>query len=637
MKDKRVFISGGAGVIGNEMVLKLHQMGAKVFVGDLKPRPTHWPKDILYRQGDLNCLTEREINSFKPEIFFHLAATFERSTESYEFWKENFQHNINLSNHLMTVMKNITSLRRVVFASSYLIYNPELYNFPTPQKSAKRLSEGDPIYPRNLTGVAKLLHEIELRFLNGFIEVPFTSVCARIFRGYGKNSKDVISRWVRSLLNGEEITVYKKEGMFDYIYCEDTAEGLIKLALNYEVKGLINLGNDNARRVEEVVDILKKHFPEMKTKESDLDIPFEASQANMDYYVKTIGWKPPHQLEDTIPKIIEFEKNKSQQKDKPKPGNILITSVSRKVPLVKAVKMAAKKVTDSIKIIGGDVNENCIAKFFVDDFWLMPFIKDLNTEKVIEYCKTNNIKLIIPTRDGELTFFSSISNDLEKSGIYVLISNPEQIEVCLDKNLFYEFCNGKSINAIKTSLKIEDIQSEKFVVKERFGAGSISIGIDLTKEEAIQHSKNLSNPIYQPFIKGNEISVDAYIDKKGNVKGVLLRRRDMVVNGESQITTSFKSDELEKLFSDIIFKLNLRGHIVLQAIIDDKNNVHLIECNSRFGGASTLSIAAGLDSFYWAILESSGEDISEYSYFRSETEVKQIRYPNDYIIDDSGI
>ena len=585
----------------------------------------------------MNCLTTQEINSFRPEIFFHLAATFERSTESYEFWHENFRHNINLSNHIMTVMKDVPSLRRVVFASSYLIYNPELYNFSTPQSIAKRLIESDPIYPRNLTGVAKLLHEIELRFLNGFPEVPFTSVCARIFRGYGKNSKDVISRWVRSLLKGEGITVYKKEGMFDYIYSEDTAEGLIKLALNKDVKGLINLGNDNARRVEEVVTILRKYFPEMKVTESDLDIPYEASQANMDYYVKTIGWKPPHQLEDTIPKIIEFEKNNNQTVAATQFGNILITSVSRKVPLIKAVKTAAKKVKDTIKVIGADGNGNCIGKYFVDDFWVMPLIKDLNKDKVVEYCKSKNIKLIIPTRDGELIFWSSIADSLAEQGIYVLISNEKQINICLDKNLFYQYCKDKNINAIETSINIDDINSEKFVVKEKFGAGSISIGINLNKEEAKKHSINLSDPIFQPFIKGNEISVDSYIDKKGNVKGVLLRRRDMVVNGESQITTSFKSESLEKLFTEIVFKLNLRGHVVLQAIIDNTGAIHLIECNSRFGGASTLSIAAGLDTFYWAILESTEESIDSYPYFRSETEVKQIRYPNDYILDDSGI
>jgi carbamoyl-phosphate synthase large subunit len=40
----------------------------------------------------------------------------------------------------------------------------------------------------------------------------------------------------------------------------------------------------------------------------------------------------------------------------------------------------------------------------------------------------------------------------------------------------------------------------------------------------------------------------------------------------------------------------------MQAIIDEADNVHLIECNPRVGGASMLSIYAGLDSFLLVLL-----------------------------------
>ena len=53
-KNKRVFVTGGAGVIGSSLVQHLFKQGAILFVGDLKPRPMSWHKNILYRQGDLN-------------------------------------------------------------------------------------------------------------------------------------------------------------------------------------------------------------------------------------------------------------------------------------------------------------------------------------------------------------------------------------------------------------------------------------------------------------------------------------------------------------------------------------------------------------------------------------------------------
>ena len=118
---KRVFVSGASGVIGREMIPILVQNGAIVMACDLQPMPKEYPAEVSFRRGDLNLITQQELDSFNPEIFIHLAATFERSQETYEHWEENFLHNIRLSNHLMTLMRNVKGLKRVVFPSSYLI------------------------------------------------------------------------------------------------------------------------------------------------------------------------------------------------------------------------------------------------------------------------------------------------------------------------------------------------------------------------------------------------------------------------------------------------------------------------------------------------------------------------------------
>lgn len=308
-QNKRVFISGGAGVIGRELVNKLYKEGAIIFVGDLKEKPSDWDDSIIYRQGDLNYISKEEIDKFSPEYFFHLAATFERSTETYDFWNENYQHNIKLSNHLMTCLKDSSTLGKVIFASSYLIYKPELYLFNEPQQEAVSLSENDPIYPRNLIGMAKLLHEMELRFLESFEQTNFSTISARIYRVYGKNSNDVISRWIRMLLRNEKIKLYRKEGMFDYIYAEDVAEGLIRLAKS-NAQGVFNLGTGHGRKVSEIVEILKQHFPEMETEDIDVDIPYEASKSNMEKFQQKTNWMPSCQLEEGIQKLIDYERAK---------------------------------------------------------------------------------------------------------------------------------------------------------------------------------------------------------------------------------------------------------------------------------------------------------------------------------------
>jgi len=626
MKNKRVFISGGAGVIGRELVKKLVNLEAIVMVGDLVEIPEDFPENIIYRQGDLNYITQEELDNFNPEIFFHLAATFERSTETYQHWEENFWHNIRLSNHLMTLMRNVPALKRVVYASSYLIYNKELYNFDEPKKKPVKLKETDPILPRNLTGLAKLAHEIELDFLSNFKADKFTSICARIYRGYGTNSRDVISRWIRDLLSNKEISVYNKEGWFDYMFARDSAEGLIRLA-NIKDSGIVNLGTGRSRQVSDIINILRKYFPGMRIKYVENDLKYEASEADTTKLQSLTNWQPEYYLEDTIPEMINFEKNKSHKSFNYK--NVLITSISKKVPLIQAVKKGVAKISNEIKIYGGDTNDKCIGRYFVDYFWQMPTLNNLSFTDILDYCKANNIGLIIPTRDGELEYFSEMKEKLSELGVEIMVSEKASIVNCIDK---LRFSDIKDIKAIPTSTNINDIQSASFVVKERYGAGSLSIGINLNKIEALNHAKKLKNPIFQPYIEGNEISVDAYITKQGEVKGIIMRNRDIVVNGESQVTSTFNNKKLEGEFINILSILKLEGHVILQAFIDKNGNIHVIECNPRFGGASTLALQMGLDSFYWAYLEAQGASIKDYPFFRSKNENTQIRYPQDLYI-----
>lgn len=634
-KNKRIFISGAAGVIGTEMVDILLSQGAILFVGDLKPCPEIWYNKLDYYQGDLNNICFNELNSFKPEYFIHLAATFERSAESYDFWQENFRHNIQLSNHLMSLIKDIKSVKSVVYASSYLIYDPKLYNFNQRQEIPYSLKETDPIYPRNLTGMAKLAHEIELRFLDIFKKHQFSISIPRIYRGYGRNSRDIISRWVRSILNDEEIKVYRPEGIFDYIYAKDTALGILKIA-DAKVDGIINLGTGSARMVSDVVEILISNFPNAKIAYIESYIPYEASQADISKLMNKINWKPIYSLEEGIAEIIEFERARFN-KPKINFGNVLVTSASKKIGLLKAIKKAANKISNEIKIFAGDTNPNALCKYFSDDFYLMPMTINSSKSDILKWCKKNNISAIVPTRDGELLFWANWKLDLLNNGIRVMVSGLQSVEICLDKLLFSSYCLKLNLPAINSDLRVDNCDSNCYVVKERYGAGSFSIAINVNKESALKHSQTLENPLFQPFIHGMEISVDAYITQTGVVKGIVTRFRSIVDNGESVITESFFNELLYNELLDIFRKLNLYGHVILQIILDANNKIHIIECNSRFGGASTLSIEAGLDSFYWFLNEANSINIDNMPFQLKKQKITQIRFPQDLIVYDTSL
>ena len=264
----------------------------------------------------------------------------------------------------------------------------------------------------------------------------------------------------------------------------------------------------------------------------------------------------------------------------------------------------------------------------------MPETIDKNLNEIVEYCLENNIQFIIPTRDQELLFWSRHKSYLKSNNIHVFVSSKEVLNICLDKIKFYNFCKKNNFHTIESSLNIDEINSDFYVVKERFGSGSNNIGINLNRIDALEFSNRMEVPIFQPYIESKEISVDSWISKNGYIPGVSMRTRSIIVKGESKLTSTFKNKFFEEQINSIISKLSIKGPLVIQAFID-KNKLIFIECNPRIGGASTISIKNGLNIFLWSIIE-----ILDPSYrpklIENYSVITQLRTENDIYYYDSN-
>ncbi len=311
---------------------------------------------------------------------------------------------------------------------------------------------------------------------------------------------------------------------------------------------------------------------------------------------------------------------------------VLITSIASKVPLIEAVRRSLTGFHKELKIYGCDSNENALGRYFVDSFWHSPLLKELQIEEVIQYCRTHSITSIIPTRNEDTYFYATHLKKLQDAKIYVMVSSLDTIKKCLDKKLFADFLASSGLLAIPTELVCNAIPSEKVVVKERFGAGSINIGCNLLKDAAQEHARTLKEPIFQPYIEGQELSIDMYRSKKGHILGAVARERTIVMKGESQVTTTVENKLLLDLCKKAAEKLDVYGHVIFQVLQTQDNHLYIIECNPRFGGASTISLKAGLNSFLWFFLENS-ESTQEMPLFHHHTQsLRQVRHAVDKVI-----
>jgi carbamoyl-phosphate synthase large subunit len=315
--------------------------------------------------------------------------------------------------------------------------------------------------------------------------------------------------------------------------------------------------------------------------------------------------------------------------------NVLLSSASNKVPLLKALQDAVKRIDDKGIVTAGDMNSHVITRHLCDDFWQMPATNESNTDEIIGELKRRNITHILPSRDGELLFWSRLKDALKKVDIHVIVSDKSAVERCLDKLKFGQYNLASIIPAYST---IDEARAHnrtsrlsRYVVKERFGAGSHCVGLNLNEYEAIKHAKTLRSPIFQPYLKGLEISVDAWLTNNHVVKAAVCRVRELVINGESQITYTLPNAPFVTQVTQILSTLGLSGPVVLQGIIANEE-LHIIECNSRFGGASTLGIKAGVDSLFWSLNESMGKDIDGFPVQLASHKITQIRAATDYYL-----
>lgn len=314
------------------------------------------------------------------------------------------------------------------------------------------------------------------------------------------------------------------------------------------------------------------------------------------------------------------------------PRHVLVSSASGKIPLIRAVINAARKVHPVTRVFAGDLDATALGRYVADEFLVLPRTEDTNLETIRNLCLRHGIGVIIPTRDGELDFWARYAGHFAAADIEVIVSSPEAIALSLDKLRFAAHGEKNHLPIIPAWRQPQG--SGPFVVKERYGAGSRSIGLNLAPSAALDHAAQLADPIVQPFVQGEEISVDAWIDRKHRVKGLVMRTRDQVRNGESVVTTTFRDDLLETACREVLESMPLRGPVVLQLIRDTQGRPHVIELNARFGGASTTAIAAGLDIWFWCLLEANGGDAEAQPFHRIPGEVRQVRVPADIYVHD---
>jgi len=271
MKDKIIFILGGAGYIGSHMVKKAFLDGLQVItIDNLSTGHKDAVKYGLFEYCDLHDLTKLDnlFKKYKPYAVMHFSAfsiVGESVEEPYKYYNNNVTGTLNL---LKIMIDN--NCKKFIFSSTAAVFGAPEY---TP------IDEGHPKNPINPYGKSKLMVEQMLEDFDKAYGLRYV-----IFRYFNAAGHDTDSELCERhnpethLIPLIMQTAYKERGFIsiygtdyktpdgtcirDYVHVDDLCQahlnGLDYLGDSTNESADFNLGNGRGFSVKEVIQEVKK-------------------------------------------------------------------------------------------------------------------------------------------------------------------------------------------------------------------------------------------------------------------------------------------------------------------------------------------------------------------------------------------
>lgn len=285
---------------------------------------------------------------------------------------------------------------------------------------------------------------------------------------------------------------------------------------------------------------------------------------------------------------------------------ILFTSVGRRVELIQAFHHAADDLGIELTIIGTDITKSAPALQFCDMTEIICSISDSEyIPTLLSLCEKEQVNCLIPTIDTDLLLLSESKKQFEQIGTKVLISHPEKVKICRDKNYTADYFislglkSPLPVNSVEKYKEDLNSRSQNFpaFIKPKDGSSSIDAYRADNLDELELYAEKINDYIIQPFISGCEFTIDIFCDYDGNPVFITPRERLAVRAGEVLKTKIVQDkimiDEMRTLIADY----KPCGQITVQLIQEKKTgDNYYIEINPRFGGGAPLSMKAGADS-----------------------------------------
>jgi nucleoside-diphosphate-sugar epimerase len=330
LTGKKILITGGAGFIGHNLALKLKQMGATVNVADslqvnnlnaFASNANNVPNQNLYlhllherlallneAEAPLHVIDLRDyhvmgalIHDLQPDVIVHLAAVAHANQANKNPYST-FDHSLRTLENALDSVRVRKSMHFIYFSSS-MVYGNFVDGF---------VSEDTTCEPLGIYGALKFAGEKMVIAYNQVFDLPYTIVRPSALYGERCVSRRVGQVFIENALQGLDLEIAGDgSDRLDFTYVNDVVNGVIRIIESPNSQNQIfNLTYGQSRSIDEMVKILRDHFPGIRVnyKPRDKLMPSRGT-LSMEKAKRLLGFEPQYPVEKGFPKYIEWYKD----------------------------------------------------------------------------------------------------------------------------------------------------------------------------------------------------------------------------------------------------------------------------------------------------------------------------------------
>lgn len=320
---KRVFISGGTGLIGSYLSKLLVQRGYELMLFDaylnyISPFISNYQhflkermkglvdhKQVRLERGDIRVQkrVHQVMTEWKPDAVIHLAA-IPSAKESTLYPTEALQINVDGTLSLLEGVKASGSVKRFIFTSSSFVYG----HFKKPIADEEHTTE-----PIDVYGGTKLTGEILTKAYAKGHGFEFTIVRPSAVYGFGDCNRRVTQIMLENAMTGKPLVLHDGgNSMIDFTYVTDAADGFARcLEAPEAANQTFNITRGNARSIKEYAEVVKKHFPKaaLENRPTDATRP-ERGTLSIEKAKKLLGYNPKVDIEQGVAEYVQLLKER---------------------------------------------------------------------------------------------------------------------------------------------------------------------------------------------------------------------------------------------------------------------------------------------------------------------------------------